>query len=56
MFTPLLKGKYRIYFMTANTENKQKDTGLGVSIDVIKFKGNTVTRIINNWSDREMAL
>lgn len=47
------KEKLSIYFMTA--QNK-KDTGFGVSIDVIKFRGNTVTRIVNDWSDREMAL
>ena len=36
--------------------NNKQDTGFGVSIDVIKFRGNTVTRIVNDWSDREMAL
>lgn len=36
-------------------ENKQ-DTGFGVSVDVIKFNGNTVSRIVNEWADREMAL
>ena len=38
------------------TKTNKKDTGFGVEIDVIKFRGNTVTRIINKWSDREMAL
>lgn len=33
-----------------------KDTGFGVSIDVIKLNGNTVTRIVNEWSEREMAV
>lgn len=36
--------------------NKKQDTGFGVSIDVIKFEGNTVTRIVNEWSEREMVL
>ena len=36
-------------------ESKQ-ETGFGVSIDVIKLRGNTVTRIVNEWSGREMAL
>jgi len=36
-------------------ENK-KDTGFGVEIDVIKLRENTVTRIINKWNNREMAL
>ena len=36
-------------------ENK-KDIGFGITIDVIKFKGNTVSRIVNEWSNREMAL
>ena len=36
-------------------ENK-KDMGFGVTIDVIKFKGNTVTRIVNKWSNREIAV
>lgn len=40
--------------MTAQT-NKKQDTGFGVSIDVIKING-TVTRIVNDWADREMAL
>jgi len=33
----------------------KKDTGFGISIDVIKFKGNTITRIVNEWSNREIA-
>jgi len=32
-----------------------KDTGFGVSIDVIKING-TVTRIRNDWNNQEMAL
>ena len=36
--------------------NNKQDTGFGISIDVIKLNGNTVTRIVNEWSDREIAL
>lgn len=39
-----------------NTEQGLKDTGFGVSIDVIKFQDNTVTRIVNEFANREMAL
>jgi len=43
--------------MIAQQNKKEmRDTGFGVSIDVIKFKGNTVTRIRNDWTNREMAL
>ena len=36
--------------------NKKEDTGFGVSIDVIKFRGNTTTRIVNDWNEKELIL
>ena len=36
--------------------NKKQDTGFGISIDVIKIKDNTTTRIVNEWSKKETIL
>ena len=38
-----------------NKPEGMKDTGFGVSIDVIRLN-TPVTRIRNDWNDREMAL